>query len=130
MVPLPESVVLAGLTELMSPVRLAVITVLLAFVMVTTAKVFGLEFFGIDKVDGADSTHTGGVPEVSGDEPGVADGEAPGDGLSVTVGDGDGSVPGEGDASWPGDGDGDVSEEGLGLGEGSVPSIGLAAGVP
>ena len=78
MVPLPESVVVAGLTEVISPVLLAVITVLFALVMVTTEKVSGLAFLGSVNVEGADSTHTGGV----GDVPGEADGELPGDGLA------------------------------------------------
>ena len=82
MVPFPESVVLAGLTELMSPVLPAFITVLFAFVMVTTEKLFGLLFLGNDNVEGADSTHTGGVGDVLGEAPGEADGELPGDGLA------------------------------------------------
>jgi hypothetical protein len=82
MVPFPESVVLAGVTELMSPVLPAVITVLFAFVMVTTEKVFGLLFLGRDNVEGADSTHTGGVGDVLGEAPGEADGELPGDGVA------------------------------------------------
>ena len=92
----------------MSPVLLAVITVLFAFVMVTTEKVFGLPFFGSDNVEGADSTHTGGVGDVAGEAPGEADGELPGDGLAATVGSGDGSAPGEGEGFAVGDGDGDV----------------------
>lgn len=126
MVPFPDSVVLAGLTEEMSPVLLAVITVLFAFVMVTIAKVFGLAFFGRDNVEGADSTHTGGVADVSGEAPGEAEGELPGSGLASTVGCGEGSAPGEGSAV--GDGDGDVSGDGLGLAEGSDPPDGLPEG--
>ena len=78
MVPFPESVVLTGLTEEMSPVLEAVITVLFAFVMVTTEKVFGLLFLGSDNVEGADRTHTGGVGDVPGEAPGEADGELSG----------------------------------------------------
>ena len=70
MVPLPESVVLAGVNDVISPVREAVINVLLAFVIVTTAKVLGLPFLGNDKVEGADKTQTGGVGDVPGDAPG------------------------------------------------------------
>ena len=129
MVPFPERVVLVGLTDVMSPVLPAVMTVLFALVMVTTEKVFGLLFFGSDNVDGADSTHTGGVGDVPGEAPGEADGELPGDGLASTVGSGDGSVPGEGEGFSVGDGDGDVSGDGLGLAEGSDP-IGLGVGLP
>ena len=82
MVPFPESVVLAGLTEEMSPALVAVITVLFALVIVTTEKVLGLLFLGSDNVEGADSTHTGGVGDVLGEAPGEADGELPGDGLA------------------------------------------------
>ena len=102
MVPFPERVVLAGLTEEMSPVLVAVITVLFALVMVTTEKVFGLLFFGSDNVEGADRTHTGGVGDVPGE--GEAEGELPGDGLASTVGSGDGSAPGEGEGFSVGDG--------------------------
>ena len=130
MVPFPERVVLAGLTEEMSPVLPAVITVLLALVMVTTAKVFGLLFLGNVNVDGADNTQTGGVGEVVGEPPGDGDGELPGDGLASTEGPGDGSVPGEGEGPAVGDGDGGVSGDGLGLAEGSDPSDGLPEGVP
>jgi hypothetical protein len=130
MVPFPERVVLAGLTEVMSPVAPAVITVLLALVMVTTAKVFGLLFFGNVNVDGADNTHTGGVGEEPGEAPGEADGEPVGDGLASTDGSGEGSAPGEGEGPAVGDGDGDVSGDGLGLAEGSEPSDGLPEGVP
>jgi len=70
--------VLAGLTEVMSPVLLAVITVLFALVMVTTEKVLGLLFLGSDNVEGADRTHTGGVGDVPGEAPGEADGELSG----------------------------------------------------
>lgn len=128
--PFPERVVLAGLTELISPVRPAVMVVLFALVIVTTAKVLGLEFLGRDKVAGADRTHTGGVAEALGEAPGEAPGDAPGDGLAVTVGSGEGSAPGEGEGSCPGEADGDVSGDGLGLVEGLAPSIGLADGVP
>ena len=114
----------------MSPVLVAVITVLFALVIVTTEKVFGLLFLGSDNVEGADSTHTGGVGDVAGEAPGEADGELPGDGLASTVGSGDGSAPGDGEGFSVGDGDGDVSGEGLGLAEGSEPSMGLADGLP
>ena len=120
---------LAGLTEEMSPALVAVITVLFALVMVTTEKDFGLLFLGSVNVEGADSTHTGGVGDVTGEAPGEADGELPGDGLGATVGSGEGSVPGEGDGFSPGDGDGDVSGEGLGLADGSEP-IGVGVGLP
>ncbi len=119
---------LAGLTELMSPVRVAVITVLFAFVMVTTEKVFGLPFFGNDSDEGADKTHGGGVGEDAGEACGDDDGDEPGEGLGSSVGSGDGSVFGLGDGSPSGEGDGEVSSEGLGLAEGSVPSPGLGAG--
>lgn len=119
---------LAGLTEVMSPVRLAVITVLLALVMVTTEKVLGLPFLGSDNVEGADRTHTGGVGDGPGEAPGEAEGELPGDGLGSTVGCGDGSAIGEGEGFAVGDGDGEVSGEGLGLAEGSA--IGLGVGLP
>ncbi len=128
--PFPESVVLTGLTELMSPVLVAVTTVLLALVIVTAAKVFGLAFFGNVNVDGADKTHTGGVAEADGDAPGYGEGEVEGDGSGSTVGFGDGPTVGAGDASPSGDGDGDVSGDVLGDGEGSAPSIGLALGLP
>ena len=127
---MPDSIVLAGLTELMSPVLPAVITVLFALVMVTTEKVFGLPFFGSDNVEGADSTQTGGVGEVDAEALGEGEGELPGDGLASTVGSGEGSVPGEGKGSAVGDGYGDVSGDGLGLAEGSEPSDGLPEGVP
>lgn len=130
MVPFPERVVLAGLTDEMSPVLVAVITVLFALVIVTTEKVFGLLFFGRVNVEGADSTHTGGVGDVPGDALGEADGELPGDGLASTVGSGDGSAPGEGEGFSVGDGDGDVCGEGLGLAEGSEPSMGVGVGLP
>src|SRR5688500_808779 len=48
--------------ELMSPVLVAVITVLFALTMVTTEKVFGLPFLGNDSVEGADNTQGGGDP--------------------------------------------------------------------
>lgn len=121
---------LAGLTEEMSPVRVAVITVLFALVIVTTEKVSGLLFLGSVNVEGADSTHTGGVGDVAGEAPGEADGELPGDGLASTEGSGDGSAPGEGEGPAVGDGEGDVSGEGLGLADGSEPSIGLGVGLP
>jgi hypothetical protein len=108
----------------------AVITVLLAFVIVTTANVLGLLFLGNDNVDGADNTQTGGVGDVPGDAPEEGDGEAPGEGLGSVPGLGDGSVPGEGDGPVTGEGDGDTSGSVVGLGEGSVPSIGLAGGEP
>src|SRR5687767_15182928 len=130
MVPFPDSVVLTGLTEEMSPVLDAVITVLFALVMVTTEKVFGLLFLGSDNVEGADSTHTGGVGDASCEALGEGDGELPGDGLASTVGSGDGSAAGEGEGPAVGEGYGDVSGEGLGLAEGSDPSIGLAEGLP
>ena len=114
----------------MSPLLVAVITVLFALVIVTTEKVFGLLFLGSDNVEGADSTHTGGVGDVAGEAPGEADGELPGDGPGSTVGCGDGSAPGEGEGFAVGDGDGDVPGEGLGLAEGSEPSMGLGVGLP
>ena len=129
MVPFPERVVLAGLTEEMSPVLPAVITVLFALVMVTTEKVSGLLFFGSDNVEGADRTQTGGVGDVVGEAPGEADGELPGDGLGSAVGWGDGSAMGEGEGFSVGEGDGDVPGDGLGLAEGSDP-IGLGVGLP
>src|SRR5688572_18912269 len=48
--------------EVMSPVLVAVITVLFALTMVTTEKVFGLPFLGNDSVEGADNTQGGGDP--------------------------------------------------------------------
>lgn len=130
MVPFPETVVLVGVTDVISPDLDAVMTVLLAFVIVTTAKVFGLLFLGNDKDDGADNTQTGGVGEASGDEFGEGAGEVAGDGLGSVAGLGDGSVPGEGDGSDPGEGDGDACGSVVGLGEGSVSSTGLATGEP
>ncbi len=120
MVPFPDTVVLAGVTDVMSPLLVAVITVLLALVMVTTEKVFGLPFFGNDKVDGADKTQTGGVGEVAGDTDGEGDGEVEGDGLGSLSGSGDGSCPGDGDGSPSGDGEGDSSGDGLGVADGSA----------
>lgn len=128
--PLPETVVLIGLTEVMSPALVAVITVLFAFVIVTTLNVLGLAFFGNDNVVGADKTHAGGVGEVPGDAPGEGEGEEPGDGLVSAAGLGDGLVPGEAVGSVPAEGDGDASGFVVGDGEGSVPSIGLADGEP
>lgn len=125
MVPFPERVVLAGLTEEMSPALLAVITVLFALVIVTTEKVFGLLFFGSDNVEGADRTHTGGVGDGTGETPGEADGELPGDGLGSTEGCGDGSAPGEGEGFSEGEGDGDVSGDGMGLADGSATGVGV-----
>ncbi|HEY5884149.1 MAG TPA: hypothetical protein VIT88_05645 [Pyrinomonadaceae bacterium] len=129
-VPFPDTVVLVGVTAEISPVLVAEITVLLALVIVTTANVLGLEFLGNVKVEGADNTHTGGVAELAGDGLEEGEGELPGDGLVSACGLGDGSVPGEGDGSDPADGDGDASGFSEGDGEGSVPSIGLAAGEP
>ena len=115
---------------MMSPLLLAVIVVWFALVMVTTEKVFGLLFFGNSRVEGADSTHTGGVGDVPAEALGEGEGEPPGEGLASTVGLGDGSVPGEGEGPAVGDGDGDVPGDALGLAEGSEPSDGLPDGVP
>ena len=122
--------VLTGLIELMSPVFVAVSTVLFALVMVTPANVSGLLFLGNDNVEGADKTHTGGVGEASADTDGDGEGDVPGDGLGSTEGSGDGPAVGEGAGSPSGEGDGDVSGDGLGLACGSLPSIGVAPGVP
>lgn len=119
-----------GVTEEISPDLEAVIRVALAFVIVTTAKVFGLLFLGNDKVDGADNRQTGGVGDPPGDAPGEAAGEEPGDGLGSVTGLGDGLVPGEGDGYVPGEGDGDAPGFVVGLGDGSVPSTGLGGGEP
>ena len=113
--PFPDRVVLTGLIEVMSPVFVAVSTVLFALVMVTTENVLGLPFLENNKVEGADKTHTGGVGEPPGDTDGDGEGEVPGDGLGPTVGSGDGPTTGEGDGSPSGEGDGDVSGDGLGL---------------
>ena len=78
--PFPESVVLAGLTEEMSPVLVAVIRVLFALVMVTTENVLGLLFLGNDSEEGADKTQTGGVGDAPGEAPGDAAGDASGEG--------------------------------------------------
>ena len=129
-VPFPDRIVLAGVTKLMSPVLPAVITVLFALVMVTTAKVFGLPFLGNDKLDGADKTHGGGVGEETGDAAGEGDGEIEGDGPGSTVGSGEGPTTGLGEGSAFGEEDGDGSVDGLGLGEGSVPPTGLGTGEP
>lgn len=128
--PFPERVVFTGVTDEISPVLEAVIGVLFAFVIVTTAKVLGLLFLGNVNVEGADNTHTGGVGEVPGDALEEGEGEVPGDGLLSATGLGDGSVPGEGDGPDPADGDGDASGFVVGDGEGSDPSIGLDDGEP
>lgn len=130
MVPFPDTVVLAGDNDVMSPLFVAVITVLFALVMVTTAKVFGLPFFGNDRLEGADSTHGGGVGDDDGDVPGEGDGEMEGAGLGSPSGSGDGSTTGDGGGSSTGEGEGDSSGEGLGDSDGSALSLGLAAGVP
>jgi len=115
-VPLPETVVLAGVRPEMSPDFVAVSTELLALVIVKTEKLFGLPFFDSDNVLGADRTHGGGVAEATGDGLGEApadgEGDAPGEGLAEgspsggVVGLGDGEGDGDGLASSAGDGDG------------------------
>ena len=104
-VPLPETVVLAGVTELMSPVLVAVRIVLLALVIVNTEKDFGLEFLASVSVDGADKTHGGGVADATGEGLGEAAGEGEGDAAGDGLG--DGSLPGEVVGLGDGEGDGD-----------------------
>ena len=130
MVPFPDTLVLAGETDVMSPLFVAVIRVWFALVIVTTENVFGLPFLGNDRVEGADNTHCGGVGDGEGDASADGDGEVPGEGLGSPSGSGDGSSPGAGDGSSSGEGDGDSSGDGLGLACGSAGSVGLEPGVP
>jgi hypothetical protein len=129
-VPFPDTVVLAGDRDVMSPLFVAVISVLFAFVIVTTENVFGLPFFGNERLEGADNTHGGGVGDEDGDVSGYGDGEVPGDGSGSASGSGEGSSPGDGDGSSSGEGDAASSGEGLGDSDGSTLSLGLGVGDP
>ena len=93
MLPLPDTVVVAGVIAEMSPLNVAESTVELALVIDTPEKDLGLAFFASDRVVGAVKVQT---PPEDGDDPGLADGddegEAPGDapgdalGLGFVVG--------------------------------------------
>lgn len=122
--PLPETVVLAGEIELISPDLVAVMTVLLAFTIETDENVAGLPFLDKARVAGADKVQTPGEGEEPGEGEAVTVADGDGEGDAVTVGDGDA----DGDASTVGEGEASEPGEGEGLGE----TVGLASctGVP
>jgi hypothetical protein len=122
MVPFPDTVVVVGETDVMSPLFVAVITVLFALVMVTTEKDFGLPFFGNDRLEGADNTHAGCTGDAEGEEPGDGDGEV--------VGSVSGSVSGSGGGSSDGGVSGSSSDGGgSSSSSGSVSSVGGGSSV-
>jgi len=112
-VPFPETVVMTGETDVMSPDLVAVRRVLFALVMVTTEKVFGLPFFASVRVAGADKVQGAGV----------------GVGVGVTVGTGVGVGVGVGVGIGVGVGVGAGVGVGVGAGVGVGVDVGVGVGV-
>ena len=86
MVPLPETVVPAGVIPVMSPLVVAESSVELALVIDTPEKDFGLPFFDSVTLEGAVKVQTPPDGDAPGEAPGDAPGEAPGDGSVVGLG--------------------------------------------
>lgn len=127
---MPEIVKVSGSTFEMSPLLVAVRSVLFAFVIVTTEMVLGLRFFVTVNVAGADKTHGAvGVGVGVGVRAGV--GVGVGVWSVVGVGVGVGSEVGGGVGVGVGVGVGDVSSVGVGVGVGvgEEPSCGEPAGM-